>query len=97
MSAHRLQVLHYSPVTDCPNRISLLGMTKTENHSNFKILSVFDINVWLVLMTSLVMLSIINTKFNKNSNSFIIILTSLINHLECLFSKSGKLLRHEFL
>ena len=89
MSDQRLKFIDYSSIIDCPNWISLLGMVKTTKYSNLKILSVFDMNIWLLLIMSLILLSIINTKMNRNSNLITTIVISLINHLECLISKSG--------
>lgn len=94
MSSDRLQHIHYSPVTDCPNWVALLGVVETAKHPKFEIFSIFDSKTWLFLFLSLVLVVIFNIKFSKNQNLSITIVMSLINHLECLISKSGKDIFH---
>ena len=48
-------------------------------------------DIWLFLLISLMLLSVLNTKFRKNQNTFLTLIISLINHTEELISKSGKI------
>ena len=77
-------------MTDSPNSISLLGIERSLSDHKFKIFTIFDMNVWIFLLISLMLLSVLNIKFRKNQNTFLTLIISLINHMEGLLSKSGK-------
>ena len=84
-----MKTIDYLSVSECINWLTLLGVEKSLNHQKFEIFSIFDINIWLLLLISLIFLSIVNMKFSKQ-NAFLAIITSSINHLETLITKSGK-------
>ena len=71
--------------------ITLLAVNKPLNHSQFKIFSIFNTEVWLVILLSLILMSIFNTKFNtKKQYPILTFGISIINHFEQLVCKSGK-------
>ena len=88
MTIERLEQIDYTSVTDSSNWVSLLGVEKT---SKVKIFAIFDMDIWLILLISLMLLSVLNTKFRQNQNTFLTLIISLINHTEELISKSGKI------
>ena len=92
MTVERLEQIDYSSVTDSSNWISLLGVEKTLSHQKFKIFTIFDMDIWLFLLISLMLLSVLDTKFRQDQNTFLTLIISLINHTEELISKSGKTL-----
>lgn len=89
---NRLELVDYASITGVTNHICLLGVEKSLKYLKTKLFSIFDINIWLLLIFSLILLSIFNTKFKKNHNIVLSIINSFINHLEQLISKSGKMI-----
>ena len=84
-------MVDYLSVSECINWLTLLGVEKPFNYKSFEIFSAFDINIWIYLLISLILLSIINFKFGKkHQNKYLSAITSLFNHLEALITKSGK-------
>ena len=96
ISPSRLKRIDYSFISDCTNRVAFLGVEKTFNQYKFKLFSVFDTKVWLLLLISLIFMSILNTKFNNHRTKFSTVIISFINHLEVLISKSGKIIKWIF-
>ena len=91
-----MEKIDYLSVSECANWLTLLGVEKSLNRQKFEIFSIFDIKIWLLLLTSLIFLSIINMKFSNKQNSFLAIIISSINHIETLITKSGKKLSNLF-
>ena len=87
----RFKLIDYLSVNYCINWFSILGVEKPLNFHKTKILSIFDLTSWLLLFFSLIILSILNTKYKRNQNVILTIFHSWFNHLE-LISKSGKLI-----
>ena len=88
----RLKSIDYLSVNYCINWFSILGVEKPLSFQKTKILSIFDLTSWLLLFFSLIVLSILNTKYKRNQNVVLTVIHSLLNHLEELISKSGKLI-----
>ena len=76
MTIERLEQIDYTSVTDSSNWVSLLGVEKTLSHQKFKIFTIFDMDIWLFLLISLMLLSVLNTKFRKNQNTFLTLIIS---------------------
>ena len=91
-----MKKIDFLSVSYCMNWFSILGVEKHINHHRFGLLfSMFDCRIWVLLLLSWILLSIINTKYkNKDQNIFITLIISWINHFEVLISKSGKQLSH---
>ena len=87
----RFKLIDYLSVNYCINWFSILGVEKPLNFKKTKILSIFDLTSWLLLLFSLIVLSILNTKYKRNQNVILTVIHSWFNHLE-LISKSGKLI-----
>ena len=88
----RFKLIDYLSVNYCINWFSILGVEKPLNFKKTKILSIFDLTSWLLLLFSLIVLSILNTKYKRNQNVILTVIHSWFNHLEELISKSGKLI-----
>ena len=88
----RFELIDYLPVNYCINWFSILGVKKPLDFQKTKILSIFDPTTWLLLLFSLTVLSILNTKYKRNQNVILTVIHSWFNHLEELISKSGKLI-----
>lgn len=86
-----MKKIDFLSVSYCMNWFSILGVEKHLNRHKFELFSIFDYRIWVSLLFSWILLSIINIKHkNKDENIFINLLVSWINHLEVLISKSGK-------
>ena len=88
----RLKLIDYLSVNYCINWFSILGVKKPLDFHKTKIFSIFDLKSWLLLFFSLIILSILNTKYKRNQNVILTVIHSCFNHLEELISKSGKLI-----
>lgn len=64
---------NYSLISDCSNMITFLAVEKPLNHVKFKIFSIFNTQVWLLILLSLILTSIFNTKFNMKKQYPILI------------------------
>ena len=91
-----METIDYLSASECINWLTLLGVEKSLNRQKFEIFSIFDIKIWLLLLTSLIFLSIFNIKFSNKQNYFLAIIISSINHIETLITKSGKKLSNLF-
>ena len=91
-----MQTIDYASVTDSTHHLCLLGVEKPLNQNNYELPSIFDIEIWVLLLISIVLVTIFNTKYNRNQNSFMLLVKSFTNHLEILLSKSGKSIPNQY-
>ena len=87
ISSERIQFAKFTPVLYFENIVSIMSM-KEKINSNFKILTIFEPITWLFLLISLLSISLVNMKIQKNL--LINFIYSLIEHFECLVTKQSK-------
>ena len=95
MTPQRFEKVEFTPTVYVQSLASILSVEETV-HSKFSLLTFQPITWWL-LIASLLIYSLINVRFKllKSKNNFLIeIITSMINHFECLLTKQSELLKN---
>lgn len=85
LSPQRYKLVKFSSIFTIDNLVTILSKEE-KSDSLLGLLTTFDPITWWLLIISLLIYSMINSK----RNSFYNLIISLIDHIECLLTKQSK-------
>lgn len=84
MTQQRTKIARFTKITQIDNLISILSTEQNINSVTYNVFTVFSADIWVLIITFLILISILGTK-SLSKNTFLLqFLNSMIDHLECL-------------
>ena len=92
LSPKRFELVKFSSILTIDNLVTILSAEEKVD-SLLGLLTTFEPTTWWLLIISLLIYSLINSK----RNSFYNLIISLIDHIECLLTKQSKFFLFNFI